>query len=202
MNDDLSALVNVPRGMASAAARVIDDKVINVLINNAALNQDSTALFHANHSNLVAPGSGDPPTVSSIQAGFVAMAKQTGPQGAILDITPSLLIVPVTLDATARTIVNAINDPAGTTFMEPNPFQGRLEVVSTARLDADDPLQWYLSANPNTFDTVEVAFLDGQDAPYLETKDGWSVDGVEYKVRLDCVAAALDFRGLYQNDGN
>jgi len=59
-----------------------------------------------------------------------------------------------------------------------------------------------LSANPNVFDTLEVAFLDGQEAPFLESKDGWNVDGVEYKVRLDAVAGALDYRGLYQNDGN
>ena len=202
VNDDLGALTNIPRGMSAAAVRVIDDLVIAVLTSNPTLNQDSTALFHADHSNLVAPGSGAAPSVTTVEAGFVAMAKQTGPQGAILDIKPSLIIVPAALDATARTLVAAINDPAGTTLAEPNPFQGRLEVASTARLDADDPLQWYLSANPNVFDTLEVAFLDGQEAPFLESKDGWNVDGVEYKVRLDAVAGALDYRGLYQNDGN
>jgi len=137
-----------------------------------------------------------------LDAGFQAMSLQQGPGGATLDITPSILLVPVALDATARTLVTAMNDPAGTTFMEPNPFVNRLEVVSTARLDAGDPLQWYLMANPNMHDTVEVAFLDGQTSPFLESKDGWTVDGVEYKVRLDAVAGALDFRGLYQNDGN
>ena len=202
VNDDLGALTNIPRGMAQAAARVIDDQVVSVLTTNAVLNQDSTALFHANHSNLVAPGSGSAPSVTSLDAGFVAMATQTGPQGSILDITPALLIVPVALDATARTLINAVNDPAGTTIAEPNPFSGRLKVISTARLDADDPLQWYLSADPRVVDTIEVAFLDGQEAPFLESKDGWSQDGIEYKVRMDCVAGALDFRGLYQNDGN
>jgi len=202
VNDDLGALVNVPRGMSAAAARVIDDLVIAVLTANAALNQDSTALFHADHGNLVAPGSGDAPSVSALDAGFQAMALQQGPGGATLDIVPSILLVPIALDATARVLTKALNDPAGAVLHTPNPFEGRLEVVSTARLDADDPLQWYLMANPNVFDTLEIAFLDGQESPYLETKDGWNVDGVEYKVRLDAVAGALDFRGLYQNDGN
>jgi hypothetical protein len=202
VNDDLNAFVNVPRGMASAASRVIDDLVVGVLTANAALNQDSTALFHADHSNLVAPGSGAAPSVSTLDAGFQAMALQQGPGGATLDIVPSILLVPVALDATARTLTSAINDPSGATFMEPNPFVNRLEVVSTARLDADDPLQWYLMADPNMFDTLEVAFLDGQSSPFLESKDGWSTDGIEYKVRIDAAATATDFRGLYQNDGN
>ena len=202
VNDDLSAFTSVPRGMASAASRVIDDLVVGVLTANAALNQDSTALFHADHNNLVAPGSGAAPSVSTLDAGFQAMALQQGPGGATLDIVPSILLVPVALDATARTLTSAINDPSGATVMEPNPFVNRLEVVSTARLDADDPLQWYLMADPNMFDTLEVAFLDGQSSPFLESKDGWSTDGIEYKVRIDAAATATDFRGLYQNDGN
>jgi len=202
VNDDLGALTNIPRGMAQAAARVIDDQVVSVLTTNAALNQDSTALFHADHSNLVAPGSGSAPSVTSLDAGFVSMKTQQAPQGAVLDITPTLLIVPAALETTSRTLVQAINDPSGTTLAEPNPFRGRLEVVSTARLDADDPLQWYLSADPRVVDTLEIAFLDSQETPYLESRDGWSQDGIEYKVRLDCVAGALDYRGLYQNDGD
>jgi hypothetical protein len=38
--------------------------------------------------------------------------------------------------------------------------------------------------------------------PYLETRDGWKVDGVEYKVRIDAGAKAVDWRALYFNDGN
>jgi len=38
VNDDLNAFTGVPRGMASTAARVIDDLVIAVLTTNAALN--------------------------------------------------------------------------------------------------------------------------------------------------------------------
>lgn len=202
VNDDLNAFVGIPRGLSAAAARTLDDLVISVLTTNAALNQDSTALFHADHNNLVAPGSGSAPSVTSLDAGFQAMALQQAPGGATLDIVPSILLVPIALDATARVLTKALNDPAGAVLHTPNPFEGRLRVVSTARLDADDPLQWYLMADPNLYDTLEIAFLDGQTSPFLESKDGWSSDGVEYKVRIDAAAAATDFRGLYQNDGD
>ena len=37
--------------------------------------------------------------------------------------------------------------------------------------------------------------------PYLETRSGWTVDGTEYKVRIDVDAKAIDWRGLYFNAG-
>jgi hypothetical protein len=37
--------------------------------------------------------------------------------------------------------------------------------------------------------------------PYMESQNGFYRDGLEYKVRIDAVAAALDFRGLYWNYG-
>ena len=58
------------------------------------------------------------------------------------------------------------------------------------------------AASSSVADTVEVAFLDNNQTPFLESQDGWKQDGIEYKVRIDAAAAALDFRGLYQNDGN
>ena len=44
-------------------------------------------------------------------------------------------------------------------------------------------------------------FLNGVQRPYLEVQEGWKVDGVEYKVRIDCGAKAVDWRGLVKNPG-
>lgn len=49
--------------------------------------------------------------------------------------------------------------------------------------------------------TVRMFFLHGQEEPYLEHTDGWSTDGIEYKVRIDAAAKALDCRGLSKNPG-
>lgn len=202
INDDLSALGDIPRRMGRAAARIPGDLAYGVLTTNAALNQDSTALFHANHSNLVAHGSGAGPSVATVSAARVAMAKQTDPSGnQVLNIRPAFWIGPIALETTAKVLFAAQYDPAGTAgTLTPNPVAGMCTVVADARLDTADPVAWYMAAGIG--DTVEVAFLDGQTTPYLEMKDGWSVDGVEHKVRLDCAAAALDFRGLYNNNGN
>lgn len=199
VNDDLNAFIGIPQGLAAAASRLIDDKVVAVITGNPVMNQDSITLFHASHGNLA--GTPAALSVTELDKAFVAMASQQGPQGAILDVVPQLLIVPSSLDATARTLTVALNDPAGATLAEPNPFQGRLQVVSSARFDSDSTTAWYLSANPMNFDTLECAYLDGQQAPFLETRNGWTIDGTEFKVRLDFGVGPMDYRGLFKNAG-
>ncbi len=40
-------------------------------------------------------------------------------------------------------------------------------MIAEARLDAADPKTWYLAAAQGT-DTIEVAWLDGVDTPYID----------------------------------
>ena len=94
INDDLDAFTMAPRRMGAAANRKVGDAAYSVLTTNAALNQDSTALFHANHSNLVAPGSGAAPSVTTVEAAITAMALQTDPAGNTLNIKPAYLLCP------------------------------------------------------------------------------------------------------------
>jgi hypothetical protein len=49
-------------------------------------------------------------------------------------------------------------------------------------------------------DTLAVAFV-GSDEPSLESKAGWTVDGVEYKVRIAAAPVATGFRGAFRNAG-
>jgi HK97 family phage prohead protease len=204
INDDLGAFSTVPAGMGRAAARMVGDEVYNVLINgtSAVLKQDGVALFNtATHKNYVSSG-GAAPSVTTLDAGFVAMAIQTDPNGNTLNISPAHLLLPKALEQTGRVLMAAQFDPAGSAgTLKPNPFNGRLQVTADARLDANDSNGWYLAADANQFDTVEAVFLDGNSEPYLEQQDTMTIDGVAFKVRLDVVALPLDYRGLYFNDG-
>ena len=58
---------------------------------------------------------------------------------------------------------------------------------------------WYTAADPSSIDTIEYCYLEGQQGVYIETRQGFEVDGVEIKARLDFAAAAIDFRGLQKN---
>lgn len=205
VNDDLNAFGRVPRAMGAAAARTINSLPYDKLIANANMNEDGNPLFdNVNHSNLVIGGSGGPPSVATLDAVNTAMATQKDPSGAAtLNIGPRFLIVPKALETTARTLIAATYDPAGVVgTMTPNPFQGAMTVVSDALLDADSTTAWYVAADPSMIDTIEVAFLDGIEEPFLDTQDGWNADGVEFKVRIDAGANPLDWRGLAKNVGN
>jgi len=48
---------------------------------------------------------------------------------------------------------------------------------------------------------IEVAFLDGNDTPYLETAQAFDTDGGKLKVRLDYGVAGHDYRGAVTNPG-
>jgi ATP-dependent protease ClpP protease subunit len=200
INDDLDAFTRVPRLMGRAAIRTIGDLVYAVLTGNPVMS-DGVALFHANHGNLVNTGTAI--TTASVDAMRVGMATQKL-GGVPLNIRTKYLLVPVALQGIANVVrasefdVGAANARNNTI---PNSVRDTFEVISDARLDAASSTAWYAAADPNVHDTIEVNYLDGNQAPYLEQKAGWNVDGTEFKVRIDAGVAPLDFRTLAKNPG-
>ncbi|MGK0472310.1 MAG: hypothetical protein ACJAR0_002791 [Candidatus Azotimanducaceae bacterium] len=83
----------------------------------------------------------------------------------------------------------------------PNIERGRREVITDARLDAASAARYYALEDPNIYDTIEVAFLDGIDAPQIERTLELGVLGMSWTVWIDCVVQALDFRAMSVNDG-
>jgi hypothetical protein len=51
---------------------------------------------------------------------------------------------------------------------------------------------WFLFTDPALIDTLEYCYLEGQQGVYIETRQGFEVDGVEIKARMDFGAAAID----------
>jgi hypothetical protein len=60
---------------------------------------------------------------------------------------------------------------------------------------------WYLAADHNQVDTIEYCYLEGNQGVYIETREGFNIDGIEIKARHDFAAKAIDYRGLYKNAG-
>ncbi len=83
-----------------------------------------------------------------------------------------------------------------------NTYAGRMSIVEEPRLlPASGAKPWFLAADPSRIDTVEFAYLEGQEGVYTETRMGFTVDGMEIKARADFAAKAIDWRGLYRNPG-
>jgi hypothetical protein len=129
-------------------------------------------------------------------------APGTGETGATLNIQPKFLLVPSAKLMAAKKVTQTPTNPSGDAgALDVNTQANQWEVISDARLDADSAVEYYAAADPNLADTVEVAFLDGNGEPYMESQNGFTTDGVAYKVRIEAAAAALDFRGLCYNAG-
>jgi hypothetical protein len=210
INDDLGALLSVPAKMGEAAARKVGDLPYAVLTANAAMG-DGYALFIASpHANYVASGSGAAPGITTISAGILAMGLQKDRLGKRrLNIRPFFFIAPKTLEGAAEIFFrsgnfsdsNTIATDSSLASTRVNPYGGAYFTrVYDSRLDDHDVAEWFLAAQKGL--TVAVFFLNGVQAPYMETRQGWSVDGTEYKVRIDAAAKALDWVGLYCNNGN
>jgi hypothetical protein len=204
INDDVGYFVGLTQQLGRAAARTIEAQAYSTLVANPTMS-DGTALFHADHGNLA--GTGAAPTVATIDAGRQAMASQMDISGNdYLDLRPSIALCPLSLGGTFRVInaaeYNPSNSPGSTTgasTMEPNSVRGLLtDIVDSPRLAGNG---WYLFADPMEAPVIEVVFLDGNDQPFLEMEEGFTVDGARYKVRLDFGVGAVGYAGAWRNAG-
>jgi phage major head subunit gpT-like protein len=201
VNDDLGALSDIREKLGAASRRKYGDLVYSVLTTNAAMG-DGTALFHADHSNFVDNGSGAIPSVATLNAGAAAMATQKDLQAIQnLNIRPVYILSPWALKGTVDNVLTTTSPTAPGSASSPvmNPWS-YLQAVYDARLDADDAAAWYLAGKKGM--TVKLFTLNGNMTPLLETREGWTVDGMEFKCRITAAAKAMDWRGLYFNDGN
>ncbi len=197
INDDLNALTDVPRGHGEAAARKVGDVAYAVLTANAAMG-DGVALFHANHANL-----GSAAVISETTLG--ELVKLMGLQKDLaglrrLNIRANFFLAPITIMTACEVFFNSeMFAGAAADTTRRNIFFGQFTRVYEGRLD-DSSTTAYFLAGPSG-KTVVVFFLNGVQVPFLETKAGWTVDGIEYKVRIDAGAKAMDWKGLAKNAG-
>lgn len=197
INDDLGLFSKIATKYGSAAKRLVNKMVYAQLTGNVKM-QDNIALFDSKHGNVA--GTGEALSVKAIAKAITAMRRQKGITGeATLNITPKYLVVPPELEVTAYQIVNSTAAVDGVNSGVINPYKGRFVVVADAELT--DPDAWYLVADATQHDTIDVTYLNGVETPRLETRQGFEVDGIEYKVAFDVGVDAIDFRGLYKNAG-
>ena len=198
INDDLDAFTRIPAMYGNSIAQLESDVVWGIITANPAM-ADGNALFHTTHKNLA--GTVAALDVASVGAARAAMALQTGlDKKTVLNIRPAFLIVPAALELKAEQLVAQNLVPADSAKVVPQSIR-TLSPISEPRLDAASATSWYLAASPNQIDTIEYAYLEGQQGAYIETRNGFDVDGVEIKCRLDFGAKAIDWRGLYKNPG-
>lgn len=208
INDDLDAFARIPGSYGIVARQLIADLVYAHLIGNTVM-ADGFALFDAtNHGNLITAGSNaftSANAVVSLSNTRVlareqkAIAAGDGEAAQFMNVGLVHLRVPEQLETVAQQIVSAIQPQQVSNV---NPFQGVwVSVMAEPRLGAVSAAAYYAFGPPGLIDTIQVAFLDGEDGPVVDSRIGWDQDGLEYRVRMDVGTSPVDFRNMYKNNG-
>jgi len=198
INDDLGAFDRLPMLLGRAAAETEASLFWAIITANAAMG-DGVAMFHATHGNLGTPGA---IAIASLNEGRASMRKQKGlaakaADAEPLNLMPAFIVTSPDKETEAQQFLATTLYP--TANAQVNPFAGSLAPLVEARLTGN---AWYLFADPATIDTIEYAYLEGEEGLYTEQRLGFDIDGLEIKGRLDFAAKAIDWRGMFKNAGN
>lgn len=195
INDDMNMLTDVPMKFGRAAKATVGDLVYAVLIDNEKMS-DKKALFSADHKNMITGGM----DVETISAGRTAMRQQKEGERT-LNIRPAFMLVPTTLETQAIQVVKSGSvKGADVNANIINPVRDLAEIIAEPRLDDASEKDWYMASRQGS-DTIEVAYLNGIDVPYIDQLEGFTSDGVTTKVRIDAGVASVDYRGLLKVTG-
>lgn len=189
LNDDMHLLTKIPEKMGQAAKATIAKLVFALLTGNA-IAQDGKALFDASHKNTLTGAALD---VTSIDKAIQIMNGFVNARGEPLAIEPEFMLLPTSLHTRAKQVLGSASvEGADANSGIINPIRDIVPALKSARLQVADPKSWYLINK----EAIEVSYLDGIDTPYIEQQNGFTVDGVSTKVRIDAGVNVIDYRGI------
>lgn len=201
VNDDMGAFARIPREFAQAARTMENSIVWSLIRGNAVLKSDGKTLFHADHGNLAASGGAISVTTIAAARKAMAEARVFGSKDPDDFIAPEaeLLIVPPALELAA---LQFTADIVPAKAADTNPYRSRFKVETVPNLGqiaGGSDTAWYL-IDPD-LPPVQHAYLDGYEAPTVETIEGMNPDAIKMNARHIFGAAAIEFRGAYKNSG-
>ncbi|HCR5807263.1 TPA: Clp protease ClpP [Shigella flexneri] len=193
INDDLNMLTDVPMKLGRAAKSTIADLVYAILTSNPKISTDNVSLFDkAKHANVLESAAMD---VASLDKARQLMRVQKEGERH-LNIRPAFVLVPTAMESVANQVIRSSSvKGADINAGIINPVKDFATVIAEPRLDDNSQTTFYLAASKGS-DTIEVAYLNGVDTPYIDQMEGFSVDSVTTKVRIDAGVAPVDHRGL------
>jgi hypothetical protein len=196
INDDLGAITTVPRKLGRGSGLKINDVFWAKFLNNA-------AFFTAGNKNYIA-GADTALSIDGLTKGEVTFMDQVDSDGKPIGIMPQVVLVPTALSAVGTTLWKSleVRDPGGTAkYPVANPHQGKFRVevsryLSNSQYTGNSAKAWYLLADPSDLPVIETAFLNGQEAPTIETAEAdFNVLGIQMRGYHDFGVELQDPRG-------
>jgi len=202
INDDLGAITTVPRKLGRGSGLKINDVFWTAFLDHA-------AFFTAGAGNFIS-GATTALGIDGLTAGEVAFLDQVDGDGKPVGVMPAILLVPTALAVTGSQLYKSLelrDNTANAKFPVANPHQGKFRVevsryLGNAKYPGFSAKAWYLLAEPTDLPVIEVAFLNGQEAPTIETAEAdFNVLGVQMRGFHDFGVALQDPRGGVKSKG-
>jgi len=202
INDDLGAITTVPRKLGRGSGLKINDVFWNTFLNNA-------AFFTAGNKNYLV-GVDTALGIDGLTKGEVAFMDQVDTDGKPIGMMPAIVLVPTALSATGTQLYKSVelrDTTSSVKYPVANPHQGkfRIEVsryLSNSQYTGFSSKAWYLLAEATDLPVIEVAFLNGQESPTIETAEAdFNVLGIQMRGYHDFGVALQDPRGGVKSKG-
>ena len=202
INDDLGAITTVPRKLGRGSGLKINDVFWTAFMNNA-------AFFSVGNKNFIS-GADTALGIDGLTKGEQTFMDLVDTDGKPTGVMPSIMLVPTALSAMGTQLYKSVelrDTTANTKFPVANPHQGkfRIEVsryLANALYTGNSAKAWYLLADPNDLPVIEMAFLNGQEAPTVETSDAdFNMLGIRMRGYHDFGVNLQDPRGGVKSKG-
>jgi hypothetical protein len=172
INDDMGMLTQTPKIIGRMDAIAQEKAVYTLLLSNP-------AGFFASGNGNYQEGSGTVLGVDSLTAAETLFLKQVDDNGDPILVAPAVLLVPPELNVSASSLTRTLeirDTTASTKYTTNNPHAGRFTSaaspwLSNTKLTGYSTTAWYLLAGPGDVAIMEMAFLNGQQNPTIESGD-------------------------------
>ncbi|MCC6907190.1 MAG: hypothetical protein IT430_04545 [Phycisphaerales bacterium] len=202
INDDLGAITTVPRKLGRGSGLKINDVFWTIFLANS-------DFFKVGNKNFIS-GADTALSIDGLTKAEVAFMDQVDGDGKPIGIMPSIMLVPTALSAVGTQLFKSMelrDTTASTKYPVSNPHQGKFRVevsryLSNASYTGNSAKAWYLLADPADLPVIEVAFLNGQESPTIETAEAdFNVLGIQMRGYHDFGCALQDPRGGTKSKG-
>jgi len=196
INDDLGAITTVPRKLGTGSGKTINDIFWKTFLANS-------AFFAAGNNNFIS-GADTALGIDGLTKAEVTFMDQVDSDGKPLGVMPTILLVPTALSAMGSQLFKSMelrDNGSSAKYPVSNPHQGKFRVevsryLSNAAYTGKSSKAWYLLAGAEDLPVIEVAFLNGQEAPTIETAEqSFNRLGIQMRGYHDFGVALQDPRG-------
>lgn len=212
INDDLGAFNQISSILGRQAALAKEDAVFTLWLSNPGTPKFfSTSDFGnsgSDHNANYIKGAGTTLQISSLTTAEQAFIDQTDDDGKPILVRSKFLLVPSSLKVTAQQLMNTVGLVGGSsTVLNSNPHAGKWDVIVSPYLNAQgisgsSSTAWYVMADPADLAAVEIAYLNGNSTPTIETAQmDFATLGVQMRGYFDFGVALVDPRAAVMSKG-